>query len=233
MAVNVRRLLLGKRLQTDDLPHQSISKKVGLAVFASDALSSTAYATEEILVILSMAVGGGAVAVAGRDTTIFGLSIPIAIAIAILLAIVTISYRQTIFAYPNGGGAYIVARDNLGEGIAQVAGCALLIDYVLTVSVSIAAGIANFASGVHQFFPSAPEWNAPARTAASLLVLFFMWYVNKRGVKESGRAFAVPTYFFLGSTFLMLVVGFAKYVTGNLHSVDPNTVGDVIHADRS
>src|SRR5215204_25534 len=147
MAVNVRRLLLGKRLQTKDLAHQSISKKVGLAVFASDALSSTAYATEEILIILALA--GGALWTAS-SSQFLGLSIPIAIGIAILLVIVTISYRQTIHAYPNGGGAYIVARDNLGETPAQIAGAALLTDYILTVAVSISAGVAQITS----VFPS-------------------------------------------------------------------------------
>ncbi len=109
----VSRLLLGRPLPTRELEHQTVSKKVGLAVFASDALSSTAYATEEILVILALA---------GTGAATLGLSIPLAIGIAILLAIVTVSYRQTIYAYPNGGGAYIVARDNLGEVAAQVAG---------------------------------------------------------------------------------------------------------------
>ncbi|MBI5350238.1 MAG: APC family permease, partial [Chloroflexi bacterium] len=124
--------LLGPRLLTTDAPHQTISKKVGLAVFASDALSSTAYATDEILIVLILA-GAGALT----------LSLPIAIAIITLLAIVTISYEQTIHAYPNGGGAYIVARDNLGEYVAQVAGAALLTDYILTVAVSISSGVAQ------------------------------------------------------------------------------------------
>ena len=211
MAVNVRRLLLGKRLQTDDLPHQSISNKVGLAVFASDALSSTAYATEEILVILSMAVGGGAAAWAGRDGTIFGLSIPIAIAIAILLAVVTVSYRQTIFAYPNGGGAYIVARDNLGEIPAQIAGAALLTDYILTVAVSISSGVAQITS----VFPGL----LPIRVEMAVAVIVFLTVVNLRGVKESGRVFAVPTYFFLGMMFVTLLVGFIRFLTGTLSPV--------------
>ncbi|MFN8564263.1 MAG: APC family permease [Anaerolineae bacterium] len=207
MAVNVRRLLLGKRLQTDDLPHQSISKKVGLAVFASDALSSTAYATEEILIILSAAVGGAALW-SGENGTILGLSIPIAIAIAILLAIVTISYRQTIFAYPNGGGAYIVARDNLGETPAQIAGAALLTDYILTVAVSISAGVAQITS----VFPGLLPW----RVEIAAVVIVLMTVVNLRGVKESGRIFAVPTYFFLSIMILTLIVGFVRYVTGTL-----------------
>ncbi len=211
MAVNVRRLLLGKRLQTEDLPHQSISKKVGLAVFASDALSSTAYATEEILVILSIAVGGGSSMWSGQNGTILGLSIPIAIAIAILLAIVTISYRQTIYAYPNGGGAYIVARDNFGELPAQIAGAALLTDYILTVAVSISSGVAQITS----VFPALLSW----RVEIAVAVIVLLTMVNLRGVKESGRVFAIPTYFFLTMMFMTLVVGFVRYLTGSLTAV--------------
>ena len=124
---NLSKVLIGRPLETRTLAHQVISKKVGLAVFASDAISSTAYATEEILVILALT----------GTMAYLGLSIPIAVAISVLLIIVTISYRQTIYAYPNGGGAYIVARENLGEMAALVAGSSLLTDYVLTVAVSI------------------------------------------------------------------------------------------------
>ncbi|MCC6802403.1 MAG: APC family permease [Anaerolineae bacterium] len=211
MAVNVRRLLLGKRLQTEDLPHQSISKKVGLAVFASDALSSTAYATEEILIVLSAAVGGLALW-SGENGTILGMSIPIAIAIAILLAIVTISYRQTIFAYPNGGGAYIVARDNLGETPAQIAGAALLTDYILTVAVSISAGVAQITS----VFPAL----LPVRVEIAVAVIALLTIVNLRGVTESGRIFAIPSYFFICMMFLTLIIGFVRYVTGTLPVVE-------------
>ncbi|MEP7293760.1 MAG: APC family permease, partial [Chloroflexota bacterium] len=211
MAVNVRRLLLGKRLTTEDLPHQSISNKVGLAVFASDALSSTAYATEEILIILSVAVGGGASIWSGQNGTILGLSIPIAIAIAILLVVVTISYRQTIFAYPNGGGAYIVARDNLGELPAQIAGAALLTDYILTVAVSVSAGVAQITS----VFPELISY----RVIMAVAIIALVTIVNLRGVKESGKIFAVPTYFFLGMMFLTLIVGLVRALTGNLPTV--------------
>jgi amino acid transporter len=194
---------------TADLPHQAISRPVGLAVFASDALSSTAYATEEILIILSLAGGGAA---------LFGISIPIAIAIAILLTIVTISYRQTIFAYPNGGGAYIVARDNLGELPAQIAGAALLTDYILTVAVSISSGVAQITSA----FPAL----LPYRVDLAVGVIVFMTVVNLRGVKESGRIFAVPTYFFLGIMFLTLIVGLTRVLTGTLM---PVTAVEAIH----
>lgn len=204
--MNIGRILVGKPLQTKDLIHQSISKPIGLAVFASDALSSTAYATEEILIILAFT---GATWATGSH--ILGLSIPIAVAIAILLAIVTISYRQTIFAYPGGGGAYIVARDNLGEIPAQVAGAALLTDYILTVAVSISAGVAQITSAFQEL--------RPFRVEIAVGVIIFMTVVNLRGLKESGRIFAVPTYFFLFSTFLMLGVGLIRYLSGSLPTV--------------
>ncbi len=130
-----RSWFIGRPLSTADASHQTIGKVVGLAVFASDALSSTAYATQEILVILAAA-----------GTMAFGIVFPISIAIVILLAIVTISYEQTIHAYPDGGGAYIVARDNLGSMPALIAGASLLTDYILTVSVSIASGVAQITS---------------------------------------------------------------------------------------
>ena len=197
---NLSNLLIGRPLETRSLAHQVVSKKVGLAVFASDAISSTAYATEEILVILALA---GSLAL--------GLSLPIAIAIGVLLIIVTISYRQTIFAYPNGGGAYIVARDNLGEVAAQVAGAALLTDYILTVAVSISSGVAQIVSA----FPDL----APFRVVIAVSVIAFMTVVNLRGVRESGSIFAVPTYFFLGMMFLTLIVGFFRWATGTLGAV--------------
>jgi len=199
---SLARFLIGKPLDTQDLQHQAISKPVGLAVFASDALSSTAYATEEILLILALAGGSAA---------ILGLSIPIAIAISILLTIVTISYRQTIYAYPNGGGAYIVARDNLGEVPAQIAGAALLTDYILTVAVSISSGVAQITSA----FPAL----LPYRVGIALAVIFVMTMVNLRGVKESGRVFAIPTYFFLGIMFLTLAAGMVQFLSGTLPTV--------------
>ncbi|HQF72137.1 MAG TPA: APC family permease, partial [Promineifilum sp.] len=198
--LNLSNLLIGRPLETRTLAHQVVSKKVGLAVFASDAISSTAYATEEILVILALA-GAGA----------FGLSVPIAMAIAILLVIVTVSYRQTIFAYPNGGGAYIVARDNLGEVAAQIAGAALLTDYILTVAVSVSSGVAQIVSA----FPGL----VPLRVVIAVSVIAFMTLINLRGVRESGSIFAIPTYFFLGMMFLTLGIGFFRWATGTLPTV--------------
>ena len=196
--VNLSNLLIGRPLETHSLAHQVVSKKVGLAVFASDAISSTAYATEEILVILALT----------GSLAYLGLSLPIAVAIGILLVIVTISYRQTIFAYPNGGGAYIVARDNLGEVAAQVAGAALLTDYILTVAVSISSGVAQIVSA----FPELATY----RVVIAVSVIAIMTVVNLRGVRESGAIFAVPTYFFLGMMFLTLAVGFFRWATGSL-----------------
>jgi amino acid transporter len=193
-----------------------LPKRYALPVFASDNLSSVAYATEEILLVLALA-----------GSAFYGWSLWIALVIMGGYGVIILSYRQTLSAYPNGGGSYIVARDNFGEGVAQGAGAALLIDYVLTVAVSIAAGVANFSSGLHQFFPAVPPFDAQARVLASLLLLAVMWYVNKRGVRESGRAFAFPAYFFLVSVFLMLAVGLAKAVSGGLEPV--NDVPDAIH----
>lgn len=195
--------LIGRPLSTADAPHQTIGKAIGLAVFASDALSSTAYATQEILVILAVA-----------GTAAFGLVFPISIAIAILLWIVAISYQQTIHAYPDGGGAYIVARDNLGELPAQMAGAALLTDYVLTVSVSVSAGVAQIGSAFPALYPY--------RVVLGVFAVLLIMLVNLRGVKESGVAFAIPTYFFVIMMFVTVGVGLARYLTGTLGSVvDP------------
>lgn len=195
-----RSWLIGRPLSTADAPHQTIGKAVGLAVFASDALSSTAYATQEILIILAAA-----------SSLAFGYAFPIALAIVVLLIIVTISYEQTIHAYPGGGGAYIVARDNLGELPAQTAGAALLTDYILTVSVSISSGVAQLISA----FPTL----APYKILIALLMVLFIMLINLRGVKESGLAFAIPTYFFIGMMFLTVGVGLVRYLTGTLGTV--------------
>jgi amino acid transporter len=195
--------LIGRPLSTADSPHQTIGKAVGLAVFASDALSSTAYATQEILVVLAAA-----------GTLAFSYVFPISLAIVILLTIVTISYEQTIHAYPGGGGAYIVARDNLGELQALVAGAALLTDYILTVSVSISSGVAQLTSA----FPSLFIY----RVEIAVAMVLFIMVVNLRGVKESGTAFAIPTYFFLAMMFLTVGLAFYRYLNGSLGTVvDP------------
>ena len=206
--ISLRNILLGPALATEDAPHQAISKRVGLAVFASDALSSVAYATQEILIVLAVAVSLFGVA-------IYSYSIPIALVIISLLAVLIISYRQTIYAYPGGAGAYIVARDNLGEVPAMMAAAALLTDYVLTVAVSIASGVEQLTSA----FPGLREYRVPI--ACFLVVL--MMVINLRGVKESGAVFALPTYFFIGMMILMLGVGFYRgYIAGDLGIVSRN-----------
>jgi len=198
-----RTWLFGRPLPTADAQHQTIGKTVGLAVFASDALSSTAYATQEILIVLAAA-----------GVAAFAYAFPISVGIVILLAIVTISYQQTIHAYPDGGGAYVVARDNLGPLAAQVAGAALLVDYILTVSVSVSSGAAQLASA----FPLLYE----NRVALAVVLVFFVMLVNLRGVKEAGLVFAIPTYCFLAVMMLMLGAAFIRLASGRLGVVqDP------------
>jgi len=197
---NWRSWLIGRPLSTADAPHQAIGKAIGLAVFSSDALSSTAYATQEILIILAMA-GTGALANAW----------PISLAIVGLLVIVTISYEQTIHAYPSGGGAYIVARDNLGTFAAQVAGAALLMDYILTVAVSVSSGVAQVTSA----FPGLFAY----RVALGVVLVGFVMFVNLRGVKESGLVFALPTYCFVALMYATVGVALLRHLTGSLHPV--------------
>ena len=170
--------LIGRPLSTADAPHETIGKAIGLAVFASDALSSTAYATQEILVILAAA-----------GTVAFGYVFPISIAIVALLVIVALSYEQVIHAYPDGGGAYIVAHDNLGKFYALIAASSLLTDYILTVSVSISSGVAQIVSA----YPALDQYRVPIAVASVLLIML----INLRGVRESGAAIAVPSYFFI------------------------------------
>lgn len=195
-----RQWLIGRPLPTADAPHQTIGKKVGLAVFASDALSSTAYASQEIMMVLAIA-GSGAL----------GYVLPISVAIVFLMAIVTISYQQTIHAYPDGGGAYIVSRDNLGDFAAQTAAAALLTDYVLTVAVSISAGVAQITSAFPQLYTF--------RVEISVAMVLLVMVINLRGVKESGFAFAIPTYFFVITMFLTVGWGLYSHLTGTLGTV--------------
>jgi amino acid transporter len=194
---NWRSWLIGHPLPSADSPHETIGKLVGLAVFASDALSSTAYATQEILVILAAA---GSIA--------FGYAFPIAISIVVLMAIVVLSYEQTIHAYPSGGGAYIVARENLGEIPAQTAGASLLTDYILTVAVSISSGVAQVVSAFPALFPY--------RVVIALTLTLLVMVINLRGVRESGIFFAVPAYIFLGMMLLTVGIGLGRVIFGNL-----------------
>ncbi|MBO9367881.1 MAG: APC family permease [Chloroflexi bacterium] len=189
--------LIGRPLSTADAPHQTIGKAVGLAVFSSDALSSTAYATQEIMVILAAA-----------GTAALSYVFPISLVIVVLLAIVAISYEQTIHAYPDGGGSYIVSRDNLGQLPGLVAAAALLTDYVLTVAVSISSGVAQLTSAFPVLFPY--------RVWIALGFVAFITIMNLRGVRESGAVFAIPTYFFISMMYLVVGSGLIQYFRGTL-----------------
>jgi len=195
-----RSWLIGRPLSTADAPHETIGKMVGLAVFASDALSSNAYATQEILMILAVAGAAG-----------FSYVFPISIAIVLLLVIVSISYEQIIHAYPDGGGAYIVGRDNLGEISALIAASSLLTDYILTVSVSISSGVAQIVSA----YPAADEYRVPIAISA----VIFITLINMRGVKESGAAIAVPSFLFIIIMFATVGTGMVRHLTGSLGTV--------------
>lgn len=196
----LKRLLVGEPIPSHLAHHERLSRITGLAVLSSDPLSSVAYATEEILRVL-VVVGTGALWLAG----------PIAVAIASILAIVVFSYRQTIHAYPGGGGAYIVAKDNLGETAALTAAASLLIDYVLTVAVSIAAGVAAITSAL-------PQLHAERVELALAFVLILM-LGNLRGIRESGRIFAAPTYFFVAAILVLLATGVWHVLSGTVHPV--------------
>src|SRR5580765_602082 len=197
---SLKRLLVGSPIRTARLAHERLTKKTALAVFSSDALSSTAYATEEILLVLAAAY------VAGQGTS-FNKVIPISIGIATLLVIVAISYRQTIHAYPSGGGAYIVAKDNLGTMPGLIAAASLLVDYVLTVSVSIAAGVAAITS---TFVGTRFAWLDEHRSAFCVFFIAFIAIANLRGVRESGALFAGPTYAFIVTFLFMLGYGLLR-----------------------
>jgi amino acid transporter len=201
----LKRLLVGRPLATVEQEHQRIPKTIGLAVFSSDAISSTAYATEEILFVT--AVGASSLAL-GLDTLV-----PIGIAVAILLAIVCTSYRQTIFAYPSGGGSYIVSRENLGEMPSLIAGGSLLVDYILTVAVSISAGVAAIIS-IPAF-----QGLATHRVELSLGLIAFIALANLRGIKESGRLFAAPTYIYIITLGALITFGLIRSYFGDIGHV--------------
>ena len=191
--MSIKSFLIGSPIETIKEKHERLTKIAGLAIFSSDAMSSVAYATEEILFALVLA-----------GTAMLHFSMPVALAISTLIAIVAISYFQTIHAYPNGGGAYIVAKENLGTYPGLVAGSALLVDYVLTVTVSVSAGIAAITSA----FPALHEHNVALCIAAILLIMTG----NLRGVRESGKIFSVPAYIFIGVLYLLMVFGVKKFL---------------------
>jgi amino acid transporter len=198
LSYRLKRRLLGRPLHSEELEHQRLGKPTALAVFASDNLSSSAYATEEILHVL--------VPIAGLVA--FSLVVPITIAMLVVLAFLILSYRETIKAYPSAGGAYLVTRDNFGIKAAQVAGAALLTDYILTVAVSTAAGAAALTSAFDAL--------EPYRVPITIFFICLIAFGNLRGVRESGRIFAVPTYFFITTMAFLLGIGAWKYLAGDL-----------------
>lgn len=187
--------VLGKPLTSRSAKEERLTNPQGLAIFGADALSSTAYATEEILLVL-----------AGVGSIAFFVSIPIAIVIAVLILIVSVSYRQVMRAYPQGGGVYTVARQNLGEYPALLGAASLLVDYVLTAAVSVAAGIAAVTSAFPALFSH--------RVLLGVLVIFFLMWANLRGVRESGKLFAIPTYLFIGAFLGMIGYGIYRHFIG-------------------
>jgi amino acid transporter len=197
LGYRAKRLLLGPPYKTTQLVHERISKRVALAVFSSDPISSTAYATEEMLLVL-VAAGSAAV----------GLALPLAAGVAVLLLILVLSYRQVIAAYPQGGGAYMVTRDNLGGLFAAVCAAALLVDYVLTVAVSVSAGTAALASAI-------PELR-DLRVQISVGFVVLLAWGNLRGIRESGRIFAIPTYVYILSLGGVVVLGIYRVLSGSV-----------------
>ena len=193
----LKRLLVGKPIPSHLAHHERLSRVTGLAVLSSDALSSVAYATDFIIATLIAA-----------GTAALGYALPIAFVIAALLAIVAFSYRQTIHAYPTGGGAYRVAKENIAENAGLTAAASLLVDYTLTVSVSISAGVLAITSA----FPSLDEYRVPL----CLMFLALLTVGNLRGIKESGRIFAIPTYFFVVCIFILIAVGLYRYAYGTV-----------------
>jgi amino acid transporter len=203
----IKRALLGRPLATAQEMQERLPKKFALPVFASDAISSTAYATEEILIALV----GGAGAVAA------GLSIYVAIAVVVLLLFVALSYQQTVHAYPGGGGSYVVSRENLGLLPGMVAAASLMVDYVMTVAVSVASGVAAIITA----FPEVGQH----RVLVCIGVILLVAIANLRGVSESARFFAVPTYAFVLLCGGLVVLGFIRWATGTLHTIQPAPTG--------
>ena len=207
----LKRLFVGTPLPTAQARHERLSKRTGLAIFASDNLSSVAYATEEIMRVLILA-GAGALS----------LSTPISLAIGAVICVVIYSYRQTIVAYPQGASDYIVAKDNLGTAAGLVAGSALLIDYTLTVAVSVSAGIAAVTSAVPPLFPY--------RVVLGVAAIALIAYGNLRGLRESGRLFALPSYLFIGGFLALLGAGFVRYA---VHGAPPPPVAEAAEPLRA
>lgn len=199
MLSRMKRVLIGKPMKSEDLGEEKLNKLKALAILSSDALSSVAYGTEQILIVL-MALGFAAL----------WYSIPISIAVLGLLTILVLSYRQTIFSYPGGGGAYIVAKDNLGVRTGLVAGGSLLVDYILTVAVSTSAAT----DAVTSAFPEFHDYRVPI----ALVMILFLTVMNLRGIRESATVLAYPVYLFVGAIFLLILVGLFRIATGSIEA---------------
>ena len=209
LSYRLKRRLLGEPLHSDELEHQRLGKPTALAVFASDNLSSSAYATEEILHVL--------IPVAGLVA--FSLVFPITVAMCVVLGFLILSYRETIKEYPSAGGAYVVTKDNFGSTVAQVAGASLLTDYILTVAVSASAGTAALTSAFQAL--------EPYRVPIALFFIALIALGNLRGVKESGKIFALPTYFFMLNMGVLLVLGLVRYLGDELPTFDGPVEGQL------
>jgi len=206
----IKDFLIGKPISSAEEQHQRLRKAIALPVFASDAISSTAYATDEILVVLLIGAGIGSRA--------FAPLLPIAIIVCILLVIVVMSYRQTIHAYPSGGGAYIVSRENLGSTPALIAGSSLLVDYILTVSVSVAGGVLAIRTAF--------GFDRSMAVPLCLICVFIMTIMNLRGVKESGAAFAGPTYFYIIMLIILIITGFYRIFVQHVGPIPESMLSD-------
>ncbi len=207
LGYRLKHTLLGPPLRSDALGDQRLGKPTGLAIMASDNLSSSVYATEEMLHVLIPAVG----------LVAFSLILPVTIALLLMLGLLVLSYRETIKAYPSSGGAYLVTRDAFGIVPAQVAGAALLVGYLLTVAVSVSAGAAALISSF--------EGLAPYRVPIALLFIVLVAYGNLRGIRESGKVFAAPTYFFMVNVAVLLGYGLVRYLAGDLPVLDHDVPG--------
>ena len=200
----LKRLLIGRPLASREFEHQRLPKRLAMGVFSTDAIASTAFATQEILVVLVPAAGMAAL----------GYLVPISLLVVALLTIVVLSYRQTLYAYPNGGGSYIVSRENLGTNPSLVAAASLLVDYTLTVSVSVAAGVAAITSAI------SPLRGYEVELGVALILIIAL--ANLRGVRESGRLFAPPTYIYVAIMSLLVVYGLIRTFTGDLQPLPVN-----------
>lgn len=208
-AYTVKRRILGNPLNRHSLGHQRLKKRFGLGILASDCISSSAYGSEQILIALLPAFGLAA----------FAILMPMTAVILVILTIITLSYRNVINVYTKTGGAYIVSRDNFGPVVAQIAAVALMLDYIVTVAIQSAAGVAAIIST----FPQVSSWKIPM----ILLVIGILTYGNLRGVKEAGKVFALPTYLFIGCMFIVFAIGLYRHFTGTLEVLATNNPGAI------